>query len=133
MSKKVDVDELQKALMEYLEDYEEDIFDGVKQVTDSLTKDAVNELKSLQEPRLTGDYARGWTKQSKKQNKNQRYTVKIHNKTNYQLTHLLEFGHIKRNGTDRVKGIEHIRPIEEKYKKLYGEEITTVIRRRSKK
>ena len=131
MPKKVEVDELQKVLMEYLEDYEEDIFDGVKEVTDSLTKDAVNDLKQ-ESPKSTGDYARGWTKQSKKQNKNQKYTVKIHNKTNYQLTHLLEFGHAKRNG-GIIKAIPHIRPIEEKYKKLYEEQITTTIRRRSKK
>ena len=59
MSKKIEVDELQKALMEYLEDYEEDIFDGVKEVTDSLTKKAVNDLKQSS-PNLTGDYAQGW-------------------------------------------------------------------------
>ena len=131
MSKKVEVDELQKALMEYLEDYEEDIFDGVKEVTDSLTKKAVNDLKQSS-PNLTGDYAQGWRKQKGKVNKNTKYTIKIHNKTNYQLTHLLEFGHAKRNG-GWVNARPHIRDVEEKYKKLYGEEITTVIRRRSKK
>lgn len=131
MSKKVDAKELQKALKEYLEDYEEDIFNGVKEVTDSLTKQAVNNLKK-ESPDMTGDYAKGWTKQRGKVNKNTRYTVKIHNKTDYQLTHLLEFGHAKKNG-GWVSAIPHIRPVEEKYKKLYSEEITTVIRRRTKK
>ena len=131
MSKKVNTNELQKALQEYLEDYQEDIFDSVKEVTDSITKKAVKDLRE-ESPDRTGDYAKGWTKQRGKVNKNTRYTIKIHNKTDYQLTHLLEFGHAKKNG-GWVNAIPHTRPIEEKYKKLYGEEITTVIRRRSKK
>ena len=131
MSKKIEVNELSKALTEYLDDYEEDIFDGVKEVTDSLTQKVVNDLKQ-ESPNLTGDYAKGWKKQKGKINKNSKYTVKVHNKTNYQLTHLLEFGHAKKDG-GWVDAIPHIRPIEEKYKKIYNEEITTVIRRRSKK
>lgn len=131
MSEKVSVDELQRALKEYLEDYEEDIFDSVKEVTDSITKKAVKDLKNAS-PSLTGSYAKGWQKQKGKVNKNSKYTVKIHNKTDYQLTHLLEFGHASRNGS-WVNARPHIREIEEKYKKEYGEELTTVIRRRSKK
>lgn len=132
MSKKIDTSQLNKELMDYLDNYVEDISEGVKKTTDSITKEVVNELKN-KSPKLTGDYAKGWTKQTNRQNKSQKYTVKVHNKTNYQLTHLLEFGHIKRNGTGRVPAREHIRPIEDEYKKKYEQEITTVIRRGSKK
>lgn len=134
MSNTIKPEDLQKSIAEYLEDYVEDIQEDVEETTNSLTKEAVNELKQTS-PRRQGTrqnpYYKGWTKQIGKTNRG-RYTVKIHNKTNYQLTHLLEFGHATRNG-GRTKAIPHIRPLEEKYNKLYEQRITTVIKRRSKR
>ena len=134
MSKTIKADDLQKVLKDYLEDYVEDITEGVEETTDTLTKEAVQEIKQTS-PRGKGSrekpYWKGWTKQKGKTNRG-RSTVKIHNKTNYQLTHLLEFGHVTRNG-GRTKAIPHIRPLEEKYKKLYEQKITTVIKGRAKK
>lgn len=134
MSRTIKPEDIQKELNKYLEEYVEDITEDVEDVTDETTKDAVKEIKQIS-PRGKGTrekpYHKGWTKQKGKENKG-RYTVKIHNKTNYQLTHLLEFGHATRDGgyTDKYS---HIRPIEEKYSKIYEYGITTVIRRRSKK
>ena len=135
MSKITKPEDLQKVLNEYLEDYVEDIQEGVEETTDTLTKEAVQEIKQTS-PRGKGSrekpYYKGWTKQKGKTNKG-RYTVKIHNKTNYQLTHLLEFDHATRNGDKRTEAQPHIRPLEEKYSKIYEQKITTVIKRRSKK
>lgn len=134
MSKSIKPEELQEVLNDYLENYLEDITEGVEETTDTTTKEAVQEIRKTS-PRGKGTrdkpYYKGWTKQKGKMNRGN-YTIKIHNKTNYQLTHLLEFGHATRNG-GRTKAIPHIRPLEEKYKKIYEERITTVIKRRSKK
>lgn len=133
MSKTTKPENLQKVLSDYLENYVEDITEDVEDTTDTLTKEAVQELKQTS-PKRQGSrdkpYHKGWTRQKGKENRG-RYTVKIHNKTNYQLTHLLEFGHATRNG-GRTKAIPHIRPLEQKYNKLYEKRITTVIKRRSK-
>ena len=44
------------------------------------------------------------------------------NKTNYRLTHLLEFGHNLKNG-EKAKAIPHIRKVEEKMSKEFEEKL----------
>ena len=133
MSNSIKIENLQKEVMNYLEDYVEDIEEGVIEVTDKLSKEAVKEVRQAS-PRRQGTrknpYWKGWTRKKDTKSK-RRYVMKIHNKTNYQLTHLLENGHATRNG-GRTKAQPHIRPVEEKYNKLYEKEIKAVITRRSK-
>lgn len=125
-------DELQKAVMDYLENYKEDIDEDVIETVDEITKKARNELKQTS-PRGKGTrsnpYYKGWAiKLSKK--RSGVYHKVIWNKTNYQLTHLLEFGHVTRNG-GRTKAIPHIRPIEQKYNVEFVDKLEKKIRRSS--
>lgn len=120
MSKSIEADILGKEIMKYLSEYTNDISEVVEIVSNKVGKDATNELKQ-ESPKLTGDYAKGWRLKKDKIGKN-RYTVKIYNKTDYQLTHLLEFGHVTRNG-GRTKANPHIRPVEEKYIKIFEQEL----------
>lgn len=135
MSSKVPINKMGKVIKDYLENYIEDIENDVVDITDNITKEAIKELQE-KSPEGKGTrekpYKKGWRRQSIKSGlKNHRYAIKIHNATNYQLTHLLEFGHATRNG-GRTKAIPHIRPIEEKYSGKYEKNITTAIRRRKK-
>lgn len=134
MSKSIKTEKLSEEIMKALTEYVDDIEDDVKDTTDILTKEAVKELKQTSpQGKGTRDkpYHKGWSRQKGKENKG-KYTIKIHNKTNYQLTHLLEFGHATRNG-GRTKAIPHIRPLEEKYNELYEQKLTTTIKGRSKR
>lgn len=96
-----------KKLLDQVDKEVQDAMDeGMKQVA----KEAVSKLKSSS-PRKTGKYARGWT--TKQIDKN---GIVVHNSKHYQLTHLLENGHVIRNkkGTyGRTAGIKHIKPVEE--------------------
>lgn len=130
MSNTIKPETLQKELSKYLQQYADNIQEDVKNVTDDISKEAVKEIQVNSPKGSREKYAKGWTKQKGKVSKG-KYNIKIHNKTDYQLTHLLEFGHATRNGK-RTIAQPHIRPVEEKYNKVYEEKITTAIRRRSK-
>lgn len=100
----------------------------LKKVNESSTrvaKDAVKKLKS-NSPKLTGSYAKGWRQ---KENKfiGQPNTHIIHNKTDYQLTHLLEKGHAKAGG-GRVEAIPHVRPAEQEAIEQFTSEVEEAIK-----
>lgn len=57
-----------------------------------------------------------------------KYQKVIWNRTNYQLTHLLEFGHATRNGTGWVNAQPHIRDVEQKYKVKFVDLVEKKIR-----
>lgn len=131
MSKSIKPEELSKAIQDYLENYREDIQEDVEEVTDKVTKEARNELKQTSPKGARQRYCKGWSVKLQRKHK-LRYEKVIWNKTDYQLTHLLEFGHATRNG-GRTKAIPHIRPIEEKYNVEFVDLVEERIRRRSKK
>ena len=82
---------------------------GIKGIN-KISKESVSKLRNTS-PKKTGSYARGWA--TKKEGE---MDVIVHNKTDYQLTHLLENGHVIRNkkGTyGRTSGKKHIKPVEE--------------------
>ena len=133
MSKTVKPENLQNVLLDYLENYKEDIDEDVIETADEVTKQARDELKQTS-PRGKGSrknpYYRGWAIKISKKRTGVYHKV-IWNKTNYQLTHLLEFGHATRNG-GRTRAIPHIRPIEEKYNVEFVDKLEKKIRRSSK-
>lgn len=111
---KVKVDDLSKAILEELENYEsvteEAAWNGVAETAQT----ALQQLRSAH-PAGSGQYGswnkynKGWTVMKTKRDK----TATIHNATDYQLTHLLEKGHAKVNG-GRTRAFPHIAPIAEK-------------------
>ena len=133
MSKTIEASELQKSVMDYLEDYKEDIDEDVIEVVDEVTKQAKDELKQTS-PRGKGSrnnpYYRGWAVKLSKKRTGVYHKV-IWNRTNYQLTHLLEFSHATRNG-GRTRAMPHIRPVEEKYNVEFVDKLEKKIRRSSR-
>lgn len=134
MSNTIKPEKLQEAIQDFLENYSEDIEEEVKDATNTTVKEAKMELvqTSPKSGRVRDTkYYKGWALKNGTKNRNHRYTRVIWNKTNYQLTHLLEFGHATRNG-GRVKAIPHIRPVEEKYGVKFADLLKQKIRRSSK-
>ena len=97
-------------MKELLDEIDKEVQNSTKRNIDRVSKEAVQKLRNTS-PRKTGSYAKGWG--TKKEGE---MDVIVHNRTDYQLTHLLENGHVIRNkkGTyGRTSGTKHIAPVEE--------------------
>lgn len=114
------------AIAEALTEYDQRIADETKRIADEVAKETVDELKKTS-PKLTGSYRKGWRKKQTFANERTKRNT-VYNQTDYQLTHLLEYGHASRNG-GRVKAIQHIAPAEQKAIKDLRERITAAARK----
>lgn len=98
--------EIEKELLNYSQEVTEQLKESIKQVAE----ETVTEIKN-NSPSRTGKYRKGWkTKVAYEGQEDLR--ILVHNRTSYQLTHLLEYGYAKVNG-GRVEGKKHIAPAEE--------------------
>ena len=113
-----------------LEEYSEEVQDVTNDAIQKIAKESVQKLKNTSPKRPGhGEYARGWTIKREKGRGNIA-TLIVHNKQ-YQLTHLLENGHIVRNkkGTyGRAPAIKHIKPVEEEANTELPQEIERQLR-----
>lgn len=111
--------DLSGEIMKCLQEYTEEVVEALEKTEKELADEAVKELRRTS-PRRSGAYAKGWkkTKQAGK--------MIVHNRK-YQLTHLLEKGHAKRNG-GRVAARVHIAPVEQRISKEAVERFKRVLK-----
>lgn len=98
-------------MADILDDYSKEVKKATTDAINKTSKESVQKLKNTS-PKKTGKYARSWTLK-KERGRDGLVTVIVHNKQ-YQLTHLLENGHIVRNKKGeygRTNGIKHIAPV----------------------
>ena len=126
----IKIDDLAKEIEKELENYSQDIADGVKADVKQVAQECRDEIKR-NSPRLTGDYAKGWRTETNFESRED-IRITVHNKTNYQLTHLLEDGHAGRGGTSNgaAPPYPHIGPAEENAAKKLEERVTVRVTKR---
>ena len=100
-------DEIMKGLHEY-----SNLADDAMKKAVRKTAATVKSEISQNAPADTGAYAKSWATKKVSENSHS-LTVTVHSRNRYQIAHLLEHGHAKRNG-GRVSGKPHIAPAEQK-------------------
>lgn len=113
---KIEPDELENALLLILEDFENEVEEDLRK---DITKSAdviVKELKRANPPGAGRyhdweAYNEGWTRTTEKDGFN--FKVVVHNAEKPGLTHLLEKGHLTRDGHSMAKTFPHIAPAAE--------------------
>lgn len=104
------IDRLADEIAKELTAYSQEAADAVKDRVKQTAKECRDELRQTS-PRLTGDYRKGWAVKSNFESR-QDIRQTVHNRTDWQLTHLLEYGHAGRGGTmaGAAKAYPHIEP-----------------------
>ena len=130
MAKKVTLDNLDDAIKEILDEYGKEVSSNMALITKSVTQQGVKALKSESEATFGTSktrkkkYAKTWTSQFQSGRVSSQGV--IYN-TQPGLPHLLEHGHVCRNGTGRtfgfVPGRVHIAKVESKLEKIFVQEV----------
>jgi len=113
---------LTSEIVKSLAEYTNEVAEGVGKAKKTVAERAVSTLKQTSPKGIRRkSYAKGWRVTEV------RGKEIVHNKTDYRLTHLLEYGHAK-SGGGRVGAKPHIRPVEDQVIKEFTEEVERVIK-----
>ncbi len=110
MGQTIRIDELADAVMNGLKEYAQLAAEDLKEDVKKAGKTVKQQIESTA-PKKTGKYAKSWTVKKTRETSDSIQIV-VHSKNRYQLAHLLEHGHAKRNG-GRTRAFPHIAPAEQ--------------------
>lgn len=119
MAKRIGILNLDSEINKLLETYDKDVFKVMDFAVDDVANEAANKLKTVQF-KTGGEYSKSWVSDKEPSGRLQTKRV-VHNEEHYRLTHLLEKGHVIRNGRSRITGksygktgaYPHIAPVED--------------------
>ena len=126
----VGYDKLSEELQKQLSEYSQDITKGLNEVFKDLAEQGVKELQQGKPyHNRTGQYTKNFAVTQRKTASTvqgaESYT--IYNKKRYQITHLLEHGHLTRKGT-RTAAFKHWQPALDNIDKAAEKAIEKVVR-----
>ena len=125
MATKVNPADLRSVVNDILGDYVDEVTDATDTAVTKTAAEAVSKLKNAKPGFDDNKYSKGWTK---KIVRHRLYSeAVVYNKTEGHLTHLLEFGHAKRNG-GRTRAFPHIAPVNDEVPDIFADEFSAALR-----
>lgn len=120
MAKRIRPIDLEATVQDLLAKYGNQVYDVLKDCVKEVSDEAVEKLQSVSSfapgGHPSGEYSRSWKQEEIKTGRLSTARV-VHNEEHYRLTHLLEKGHVSKNGTHRtfgrVQAYPHIAPVNE--------------------
>lgn len=109
MTQIVGIRDFNAAVDKILKKYGDDLTEVTKRLVKKAGSEARDKLKQ-KSPKRTGKYAAGWTTAEFMYDALGAHVI-VHNKKKPGVAHLLENGHVKRNG-GRAPAYVHIKPVE---------------------
>ena len=122
---RVRIDKMAHVIMEGLQDYADLATDDMKAAVKKAGNEAKKDIQA-NAPVKTGAYKKSWAVKTTKETSNAMEVV-VHSTNRYQLAHLLEFGHAKRNG-GRTRAFPHIAPAEQRAAELLEKEVEAALK-----
>lgn len=112
-----------KEIAKALREYTQEVTESLEEIKMEEAKETIKDIRSGVDQQgiiLTGDYRKGWARRK------MGTAQVVHNRTDYQLAHLLEKGHAKVGG-GRVRAYPHIEQAEQAMIKRYEDKVEKVI------
>ena len=122
---RVKIDQMAHVIMEGLQEYADLATDDLKAAVKKAGNEAKKDIQA-NAPVKTGKYKKSWAVKTTKETSNAMEVV-VHSTNRYQLAHLLEFGHAKRNG-GRTRAFLHIAPAEARAAELLEKEVERALK-----
>ena len=122
---RVRIDQMAHVIMEGLQEYADLATDDMKAAVKKAGDEAKKDVQAGA-PVKSGKYKKSWTVKTTKENSNS-LELTVHSRNRYQLAHLLEFGHAKRNG-GRTRAFPHIAPAAAKAAELLEKEVERALK-----
>ncbi len=122
-------DELASAIMDELHTYDQKVTDGIKKEIRQVAKECRQDIVE-HSPVDTGDYKAGWKDKVAYESYSD-IRVRVYNRTDYQLTHLLEHGHAGPGGIAKgsARPFPHIAPAEQRAEEKLMRKVKVVVKR----
>lgn len=125
----IDISDLDKAISDTLDVYSTEVLNAVNSTTDTAAKELKEAISSSAPVGTTKKQKRSWKVSEPDKRRRRVYGARlIVHSTDYRKVHLLEKGHLSRDGITRTKAFRYVSKSEEKILGRFAQKVENAIK-----